>query len=79
MFVGVVVENFHKCQETQELEERLLREEMQSKKKRDKLKSWFFNYLMIASMINESRNHNLQLLSFPINFFFSKNTLLKFF
>ena len=39
MFVGVVVENFHKCQETQEQEEKARREIKRAKKLEKKRKS----------------------------------------
>ena len=45
MFVGVVVENFHKCRETQEKEERALRAEKRSQKMEQKRKSMIFKFL----------------------------------
>lgn len=39
MFVGVVVENFHKCRENQEMEEKARRQAIQMKKLERKRKS----------------------------------------
>jgi hypothetical protein len=39
MFVGVVVENFHKCREDQEKEERERREKKRTQKREQKRKS----------------------------------------
>jgi hypothetical protein len=51
MFVGVVVENFHKCRENQEREEKARRAAKHSKKlerkRRSKLITMQFNFVLV--------------------------------
>ena len=44
MFVGVVVENFHKCRESQEAEEKVKRAEKRAKKMDKKRRSMLEGY-----------------------------------
>ena len=51
MFVGVVVENFHKCRENQEKEERAKREAKRNQKKEQKIKSERSSNKLLAGIL----------------------------
>lgn len=52
MFVGVVVENFHRCREEQEKEERVRRMAKRARQMEKKRKSKFIEYLTCEMPIN---------------------------
>jgi voltage-dependent calcium channel T type alpha-1G len=53
MFVGVIIENFHKCREEQEREEKARRAAKRAKKFEEKRRSKTYLYLINLMIINE--------------------------